>query len=67
MEIPHAPLPERPLWVFLTSMADTTGPPTGNSTHTEAPSGIDNAAPRRSSWKYIGPGIVVAATGVGAA
>ncbi|MEU3554149.1 Nramp family divalent metal transporter [Streptomyces fragilis] len=25
-----------------------------------------NPAPRKSSWKYIGPGIVVAATGVGA-
>ncbi|MBC9717656.1 Nramp family divalent metal transporter [Streptomyces sp. TRM66268-LWL] len=25
-----------------------------------------NTAPRKSSWKYIGPGIVVAATGVGA-
>jgi Mn2+/Fe2+ NRAMP family transporter len=24
------------------------------------------AGPRKSSWKYIGPGIVVAATGVGA-
>ncbi|WP_448318495.1 Nramp family divalent metal transporter [Streptomyces sp. CO7] len=26
----------------------------------------NNTAPRKSSWKYIGPGIVVAATGVGA-
>ncbi|MDH6225303.1 MULTISPECIES: Nramp family divalent metal transporter [Streptomyces] len=26
----------------------------------------DNSAPRKSSWKHIGPGIVVAATGVGA-
>jgi hypothetical protein len=25
-----------------------------------------NNPPRKSSWKYIGPGIVVAATGVGA-
>ena len=42
-------------------MADTTG----NPTDTEAPSGIDST-PRKSSWRYIGPGIVVAATGVGA-
>ncbi|MET8469762.1 Nramp family divalent metal transporter [Streptomyces sp. NPDC006422] len=41
-------------------MADTTGTPgTGNTTSTDP-------GPRRSSWKYIGPGIVVAATGVGA-
>ncbi len=37
-------------------MADT-----GTGTGTGA-----NTAPRKSSWKYIGPGIVVAATGVGA-
>ncbi|MER6156227.1 Nramp family divalent metal transporter [Streptomyces sp. NPDC001868] len=42
-------------------MADTTG----NPTDTPAPSDI-NPPPRKSSWKYIGPGIVVAATGVGA-
>ncbi|KFG05914.1 Nramp family divalent metal transporter, partial [Streptomyces scabiei] len=42
-------------------MADTTG----NPTDTPAPSG-PNPPPRKSSWKYIGPGIVVAATGVGA-
>ncbi|NNN36712.1 Nramp family divalent metal transporter [Streptomyces sp. S3(2020)] len=41
-------------------MADTTG----NPTDTQASSG--NPLPRKSSWKYIGPGIVVAATGVGA-
>ncbi|MFD5625762.1 Nramp family divalent metal transporter [Streptomyces sp. NPDC127072] len=29
-------------------------------------SGESTAQPRKSSWKYIGPGIVVAATGVGA-
>ncbi|NEB76163.1 divalent metal cation transporter [Streptomyces sp. SID14478] len=41
-------------------MADTTGnPATGTGTATEP-------EPRKSSWKYIGPGIVVAATGVGA-
>ncbi|WP_416972008.1 Nramp family divalent metal transporter [Streptomyces sp. 4F14] len=39
-------------------MADTTGNPT-----TEAPF---NPAQRKSSWRHIGPGIVVAATGVGA-
>lgn len=62
-------MPDRLLWAFLTFMADTTGPPTGNFTDTEAPSDIDlhsNTLPRKSSWKYIGPGIVVAATGVGA-
>ncbi|MEU1292405.1 Nramp family divalent metal transporter [Streptomyces sp. NPDC005840] len=42
-------------------MADTTGHPTD----TEAPLDL-NPTPRKSSWKYIGPGIVVAATGVGA-
>ncbi|MGX1674092.1 Nramp family divalent metal transporter [Streptomyces sp. NPDC055400] len=42
-------------------MADTTGT-TGTGTGT---AGL-NARPRKSSWKYIGPGIVVAATGVGA-
>ncbi|GGR99497.1 iron transporter [Streptomyces humidus] len=48
-------------------MADTTGPPTGNSTTTGTPSGRDDNPPlRKSSWKYIGPGVVVAATGVGA-
>ncbi|WP_282703966.1 Nramp family divalent metal transporter [Streptomyces sp. CC219B] len=42
-------------------MAETSG-------NTQAP--LDSSAPdstsRKSSWKYIGPGIVVAATGVGA-
>ncbi|MBA2808673.1 Nramp family divalent metal transporter [Streptomyces sp. KM273126] len=38
-------------------MADTT-----DNTATGKPT----SAPRKSSWKYIGPGIVVAATGVGA-
>ncbi|GAA2640050.1 Nramp family divalent metal transporter [Streptomyces vastus] len=48
-------------------MADTTGNTgrtAGNSG--EAASGEGNSSPRKSSWKYIGPGIVVAATGVGA-
>ncbi|MVO83427.1 divalent metal cation transporter [Streptomyces sp. p1417] len=39
-------------------MAETKGGPTA--------SGDVTSAPRKSSWKYIGPGIVVAATGVGA-
>ncbi|TPQ19627.1 Nramp family divalent metal transporter [Streptomyces sporangiiformans] len=38
-------------------MADTTGKQTTGEAIT---------SPRKSSWKYIGPGIVVAATGVGA-
>ncbi|GHJ00797.1 Nramp family divalent metal transporter [Streptomyces olivaceus] len=42
-------------------MADTTG----NTTGAGAPVGA-GPAPRKSSWRYIGPGIVVAATGVGA-
>ncbi|MFD4634682.1 Nramp family divalent metal transporter [Streptomyces sp. NPDC058284] len=39
-------------------MAETTG--SGTTADATAP------RPRKSSWKYIGPGIVVAATGVGA-
>ncbi|MET9991618.1 Nramp family divalent metal transporter [Streptomyces mutabilis] len=42
-------------------MADTTG----NTSDTGALRETDSA-PRKSSWRYIGPGIVVAATGVGA-
>ncbi|MEU5294117.1 Nramp family divalent metal transporter [Streptomyces umbrinus] len=43
--------------------ADTTGSTaTGNTGET----GKALSVPRKSSWKYIGPGIVVAATGVGA-
>ncbi|WP_030859870.1 Nramp family divalent metal transporter [Streptomyces sp. NRRL S-37] len=42
-------------------MADTTG----NTRDVGVPDGADSA-PRKSSWRYIGPGIVVAATGVGA-
>ncbi|CAL9566936.1 Divalent metal cation transporter MntH [Streptomyces sp. enrichment culture] len=42
-------------------MADTTGNPQDTGApHERGP------RPRKSSWKYIGPGIVVAATGVGA-
>ncbi|MGA4839898.1 Nramp family divalent metal transporter [Streptomyces sp. G45] len=39
-------------------MAETKGGPTT--------AGDEASVPRKSSWKYIGPGIVVAATGVGA-
>ncbi|WKX18987.1 MULTISPECIES: Nramp family divalent metal transporter [unclassified Streptomyces] len=42
-------------------MADTTG----NTSDAGVTGGADSA-PRKSSWRYIGPGIVVAATGVGA-
>ncbi|MFB8772457.1 Nramp family divalent metal transporter [Streptomyces broussonetiae] len=42
-------------------MADTTGKPQATGAATDT-----NPAPRKSSWRYIGPGIVVAATGVGA-
>ncbi|MGW0595780.1 Nramp family divalent metal transporter [Streptomyces sp. NPDC002776] len=41
-------------------MADSSGNPQASQAHA-----IDSS-PRKSSWKYIGPGIVVAATGVGA-
>ncbi|MEU9732313.1 Nramp family divalent metal transporter [Streptomyces sp. NPDC048002] len=41
-------------------MADDSG--NTRTTHAHA----DDSPPRKSSWKYIGPGIVVAATGVGA-
>ncbi|MFI1209201.1 Nramp family divalent metal transporter [Streptomyces sp. NPDC020802] len=44
-------------------MADTTGNADTTGSHG---SGESIAGPRKSSWKYIGPGIVVAATGVGA-
>ncbi|MFG2351383.1 Nramp family divalent metal transporter [Streptomyces phaeochromogenes] len=47
-------------------MADTSGnADTTGSTATGEP-GKGLPGPRKSSWKYIGPGIVVAATGVGA-
>ncbi|MEG3630536.1 Nramp family divalent metal transporter [Streptomyces poriticola] len=42
-------------------MADTTGNTTDSGT-----SRSPDSSPRKSSWRYIGPGIVVAATGVGA-
>jgi Mn2+/Fe2+ NRAMP family transporter len=42
-------------------MADTTG-----NTSKAAVGGEPHSGPRKSSWRYIGPGIVVAATGVGA-
>ncbi|MFJ4684433.1 Nramp family divalent metal transporter [Streptomyces sp. NPDC088789] len=43
-------------------MADTTG----NTSETRAPDAGPATGRRKSSWRYIGPGIVVAATGVGA-
>lgn len=52
------PLCHGPPCGFLIGMAETTG--SGTATGDAAPQ------PRKSSWKYIGPGIVVAATGVGA-
>ncbi|GAA4783358.1 Nramp family divalent metal transporter [Streptomyces ziwulingensis] len=42
-------------------MADTTG-----NTSDPGAASATAAAPRKSSWRHIGPGIVVAATGVGA-
>jgi Mn2+/Fe2+ NRAMP family transporter len=46
-------------------MADTTGNTTGAGVPAGVPVGA-GPAPRPSSWRHIGPGIVVAATGVGA-
>src|SRR5690349_8044444 len=58
----HALLCRASLYAFLIGMADTSGhaDTKGSSGSTTGP------GPRKSSWKYIGPGIVVAATGVGA-
>ncbi|WP_155057811.1 Nramp family divalent metal transporter [Streptomyces blattellae] len=53
-------------------MAETTGnqatgnKATGNKATGNQTAGEVTDTPRKSSWKYIGPGIVVAATGVGA-
>ncbi|MFF3498914.1 Nramp family divalent metal transporter [Streptomyces sp. NPDC003247] len=52
-------------------MADTTGNPTDSQASqtphaSPAPSGGDGPLPRKAGWRHIGPGIVVAATGVGA-
>ncbi|MGW2058291.1 Nramp family divalent metal transporter [Streptomyces sp. NPDC001840] len=54
-----------------TTGADTaggpaTGPGTSPSTGPDTDTSGAVSRPRKSSWKYIGPGIVVAATGVGA-
>lgn len=46
---------------FLDRMAETTG----GDIETVGADGV-RTQPRKASWKYIGPGIVVAATGVGA-
>ncbi|MFI8435953.1 Nramp family divalent metal transporter [Streptomyces sp. NPDC079020] len=49
-------------------MAEATDSGTGSGTGRSADSGTEplNTLPRKSRWTYIGPGIVVAATGVGA-
>ncbi|MFC5169461.1 Nramp family divalent metal transporter [Streptomyces mutomycini] len=48
-------------------MAETSGTTeSGPGAGTGAAAGETASGPRKSSWKYIGPGIVVAATGVGA-
>lgn len=63
LRLRNALLCDQPLCAFLTYMADTTGNTTeSGATGSPGP----NSTPRKSSWKYIGPGIVVAATGVGA-
>ncbi|QKW08863.1 Nramp family divalent metal transporter [Streptomyces sp. NA04227] len=43
-----------------------TAPQAGHAAAGGGTGGGQEAVPRRSSWRYIGPGIVVAATGVGA-
>ncbi len=59
-------------YAFLIRMADTadntgtgTGPGTDRGSGT-APQAPGPPGPRKARWKYVGPGIVVAATGVGA-
>ncbi|MFI7008974.1 Nramp family divalent metal transporter [Streptomyces sp. NPDC050145] len=47
-------------------MADTTGTPGTPGTPGTDSTAHDLGGPRKSSWRHIGPGIVVAATGVGA-
>ncbi|MFF3711670.1 Nramp family divalent metal transporter [Streptomyces phaeochromogenes] len=47
-------------------MADTSGNADTTGSTATGETGKAASAPRKSSWKYIGPGIVVAATGVGA-
>ncbi|MGW2289111.1 Nramp family divalent metal transporter [Streptomyces phaeochromogenes] len=47
-------------------MADTSGNADTTGSTATGETGKGASAPRKSSWKYIGPGIVVAATGVGA-
>ncbi|MEU9961627.1 Nramp family divalent metal transporter [Streptomyces sp. NPDC050982] len=47
-------------------MADTSGNADTTGSTATGDTGKAHPGPRKSSWKYIGPGIVVAATGVGA-
>ncbi|MGX1908789.1 Nramp family divalent metal transporter [Streptomyces phaeochromogenes] len=47
-------------------MADTSGNADTTGSTATGDTGKALPGPRKSSWKYIGPGIVVAATGVGA-
>ncbi|MFE7755675.1 Nramp family divalent metal transporter [Streptomyces sp. NPDC057429] len=47
-------------------MVETSGTTESGSGTGRTGAGEPGSAPRRSSWRYIGPGIVVAATGVGA-
>lgn len=48
-------------------MSETSGTTeSGPGAETGKAAGAAGTGPRKSSWKYIGPGIVVAATGVGA-
>jgi Mn2+/Fe2+ NRAMP family transporter len=54
----------------ITSTGSDSGTGTGGEAGTDAGAGTAGdmavSRPRKASWKYIGPGIVVAATGVGA-
>lgn len=67
----RAPLCDLPLCASLIGMVDTSGTTESGSGAGPGPvagsgTGEPDSRPRKSSWKYIGPGIVVAATGVGA-
>lgn len=67
----RAPLCDLPLCASLIGMVDTSGTTESGSGTGQGPvagsgTGEPDSRPRKSSWKYIGPGIVVAATGVGA-
>lgn len=62
----RAPLSDGPLCASLIGMVETSGTTESGSGTGRTGTGETGSGPRKSSWRYIGPGIVVAATGVGA-